>query len=156
MVLPQVRREWIPAGLTAGIVGAITIDAFRLAVHWPGVAYANPTEHYTFVASVLVGSAAVGAPWAVPLGITLHVLVSIGWAFGYLYVAQHQPQLMRRPFTSGFFFGVVVWFVMLAVLIPAGKYQAPTIQSFDRDIIAHTLFFGIPLAYVGARLARSP
>jgi hypothetical protein len=155
MVLPRVRRAWVPAALAAGAAGAIALDAFLLTAHWAGVAYVGPVEHYTFIASALAGPAALGAPWAVPLGIVAHFVVAIGWAFGYLSAAQYQPQLLRRPFTSGFIFGIVVWIVMVLLLIPIGKYQPPTIHSFDRDIIAHTLFFGIPLAYVAARLTRN-
>ena len=154
MVLPGVRRAWIPAGLVAGLAGAIAMDAFLLTAHWPGVAAPNPVEHYTFIASAVAGSAAIGASWAVPLGIVLHLIVAIGWSFGYLAAVEQQPQILRTWFPSGIVFGIVVWIVMVALLIPIGKYQPATSHAFDRDIIAHTLFFGLPLAFVASRLIR--
>jgi hypothetical protein len=152
MITSLARRDTIVAACAAGLAGAITLDAFRLLVHWPNAPYLDPVARYTFNASVLVGNAAVGAPWAVPLGMLLQVIVSITWAFGYLSLAQRQPQVLRRPVISGVGFGLVVWFVMLLLLLSAGKFDTPSFSSLDRDIIAHTVFFGLPLALVAARL----
>src|SRR5579872_2315770 len=107
------RPQMLAAGIASGIVGAITLDAYRLLVHWPGVPYLNFAQRYSFDASIAVSTAAEGASWAVPFGIVLHLAVSIFWAFGYLWVAQQQPQLVRRPVISGLAFGLVVWLVML-------------------------------------------
>lgn len=147
-------RDELVAGFAAGIVAAVTLDAFRLLVPWPGVTLLSPAQLYEFNASVLVGDVAVGASWALALGVLLHLAVSIGWALGYIWLAPRQPQLLTRPVISGIGYGLVVWLVMLILLIPAGKFAVPTVGSLDRDIIAHVFFFGIPLALVVSRLLR--
>ena len=72
-----------------------------------------------------------------------------------MYAARRQTQLLTRPLLSGAGFGVIVWFVMQAVLVGAGHFSAPTIYSFDRDMVAFILFFGLPLAVTAARLSRA-
>ena len=62
---------------------------------------------------------------------------------------------MSRPLLSGVGFGIIVWFVMQAVLVGAGKFTAPNIYTFDRDMVAFIVFFGVPLALTAARLVRS-
>jgi hypothetical protein len=42
--------------------------------------------------------------------------------------------------------------VMQAVLVGAGHFSAPTIYTFDRDMVAYIIFFGIPLAFTASRL----
>lgn len=154
MATMLLRPQSMRAGITAGLTGAITIEAFHFLVHWPGAPYPAPAEAWAWNASVLFGSLADGAAWAVPAGLLLHLLVSISWAFGYLYISERQPQLITRPIVSGLAYGLVVWVVMQALLIPIGKYVFPTMFMFDRDFVAHTVFFGLPLALVAARLVR--
>jgi hypothetical protein len=43
---------------------------------------------------------------------------------------------------------------MQAVLVGAGHFTGPTIYTFDRDMVAFLLFFGIPLAFVASRMLR--
>jgi hypothetical protein len=148
------RRDWIGAAVAAGVVGAITFDAFLLLVPWPGVPYVGVAELYPYIASALVGNIALGAAWGFPLGVLVHLTVAVGWSYAYLATAQTLPQLLRRPAISGIVFGAVVWFVMQAILLPIGKNAPITIPSFDQQIIAHTLFFGLPLALVASRIAR--
>jgi hypothetical protein len=40
------------------------------------------------------------------------------------------------------------------VLVGAGHFTAPTIYTFDRDMVAFIVFFGIPLAFTASRLVR--
>jgi hypothetical protein len=152
MAFSLTRRESIVAALAAGTTGAIVLDAFLLLVPFPGTAYLGPVEFYTFAATVLAGNTAAGTTWAVPVGMLWHVVVGVMWAFGYLYVARTKPQLVRRPAISGTAFGVVVGCVTLLTMALVGKYEPLTIHAIDRDLIAYTVFFGIPLALVAARL----
>lgn len=154
MSISIVPRAWIPAGLVAGLVSGLTLGLFLLAAQWSKGGFAGGLAHYEFIASVAIGDQAIGQTWSVPVGILMHLAIAVLWAFGFLYVAARQPQLFARPFISGLGFGIVVWFAMQALTIPAGKFSAPTIYTFDRDVVAHTLFFGVPLALIAARLAR--
>ena len=147
------QRESIVAAVLAGIAGAFALDAFLLIVPFPGTEYLGPLAYYTHAATILAGDAAIGAPWAVAVGLLGHIIIAVGWAFGYLYVARTRVQLIERPVISGIGFGIVVACITLATLALIGKYQPPTVHSIDRDLIAYTVFFGIPLALVVARFA---
>ena len=148
-----VRRERLTAGLAAGLVAAGTLAAFAAFSQWSGGAPIEGT--YTYLARALAGPGADGAPWAVPAGIAVLIGASIAWAFAYVYAAQKQPQLFTRPWISGAAFGVMVWLVMQAVLIPFGEFHPAGIFQEDRDLFGLMLFFGIPLALVAARLTRA-
>ena len=153
MARTLVRRDWITAGTAAGIASGLALALFSaFAQRRAGNAISGT---YRFLADAVAGPQAASAPWAVPAGIAVLFACTILWAFGYLYAAQRQPQLLARPIISGLGFGIIVWFVMQALLVPIGRFQRPNIYTFDRDIVAFTLFFGIPLALVAARLTRA-
>jgi hypothetical protein len=145
----------MPSAFAAGIVGAIVLDAFLLIFPYPNAPHPSPGAFYTLAATALAGPTADGAPWAIPLGIIGHLAVGIAWGYGYVSLAQSQPQLVRRPWISGLGFGFIVSLIMIGVLAVAGKYAPSTIQAFDRDVIGYTVFFGLPLALVVARLSRA-
>ncbi len=153
MTRPFVLRDWLVAGIGAGLVSGVTLAAFAAFAQTRAGQPVSAT--YTFLASAVGGSAVGDGPSAVPLGVLVLFAGTILWAFGYVYGAQRQPQLVTRPLISGAGFGVIVWFVMQAVLVGAGHFTAPTIYSFDRDMVAFLLFFGIPLAFVASRLLRA-
>jgi hypothetical protein len=154
MAVTLLRRDRIAAGLTSGIVASAVVAAFAAFDQRRSGAPIGDT--YRFLAKVVAGSAAPGAAWAVPLGVVILVVAAILWAFGYLYAAQAQPQLVRRPVISGIGFGVIVWFVSEIMLVPVGMFRPPSLFSFDRDILAFTIFFGLPLALTASRLVRWP
>jgi len=153
MAVTLVRRDWIVAGFGAGIASGITLALFSAFAQRKGGNAISGT--YRFLADAVAGPQSAGASWAVPLGVLVLFACTTLWAFGYLYAAQKQPQLLARPLISGVGFGVIVWFVMQALLIPIGRFAQPTIYTFDRDIVAFTIFFGVPLAFVAARLTRA-
>lgn len=144
-------REWV-AALGAGVVSAVTLAAFAAFAE---IRAGLPvTATYSFLASAVGGTTFGEGPAAVPVGVLVLLAGTILWAFGYLYAARKQAQLLTRPLVSGTGFGVIVWFVMQAVLVGAGHFSAPTIYTFDRDMVAFIVFFGIPLAVTASRLVR--
>jgi hypothetical protein len=154
MTRPLVLRDWLAAGIGAGLVSGITLAAFAAFAE---VRSGQPVSAtYTFLASAVGGSTLGDGPSALPVGVVVLFAGTILWAFGYVYGALRQPQLVTRPLVSGAAFGLIVWFVMQAVLVGAGHFSAPTIYTFDRDMVAFLVFFGIPLAWVAARLLRAP
>ena len=152
MSVSLARRDRAVAALAAGLVAGITATFFACLAEWR--AGGPPSDAFTYFATIVAGDQAVGASWAVPLGVVAVLAAAVAWAFGYLYAAGRQPQLVRRPLLSGIGFGVIVWLMMLALTVLVGKFHPPTIYSFDRDIVGFTVFFGIPLAFVVARLTR--
>jgi hypothetical protein len=141
-------------GALAGIVGGVTIDAYILATaaltHGPG-----PQQLYTFIASALVGRAAYTLPGMVWLGVVAHAAISIGWGVGFAYAAATSPQILARPYVSGFFFGVVVYTIMQLLTVTTGVARMPTTSQALAGIVAHTIFFGIPVALIATRRLRA-
>ena len=140
------------AGLVAGAVGAILIDAYLLAVI-VGIAHATGVDgFYRYVASGAIGPSAYTSPSGVALGIALHALVSLGWGVGYAYVAARTPQVRSHPLVSGVVFGIVVLIAMQIVEVAANVFHAPDTAALVNGFVAHVAFFGLPIAYVVNRL----
>ena len=146
-------RDWLVAGVGAGLVSGVTLAAFAAFAELRTGQPVSAT--YTFLASAVGGASLGEGPSAVALGVLVLFAGTILWAFGYIHAARKQPQLLTRPLVSGAGFGVVVWFVTQVVLVGVGRYTPPTTYTFDRDMVAFLLFFGIPLAFVAARLLRA-
>ena len=145
-----VSRDWLVAGVGAGLVAGLTAAAFAAFNELRAGRPASDT--YTFIASAAGGPGLGDGPLAVPAGVIVLFVLAILWAFAYLYASQKQSQLLTRPLLSGAGLGVIVWFVMQAVLVGAGHFSAPTIYTFDRDMVAYIIFFGVPLAFTASRL----
>lgn len=143
----------IVAAVVAGLVSAVTLAAF--AAFAEALSGASPSVTYRALAVDVGGPSFATLPAAVPVGALVLVACALGWAFGYVYAARRQTQLLTRPYVSGAVFGIVVWFVMQLVLITAARWSVPTVHDFSRDILACTLFFGMPLAFTAARLQRA-
>ncbi|MDP9106569.1 MAG: hypothetical protein M3N49_11640 [Candidatus Eremiobacteraeota bacterium] len=149
-------RDQLKAGLVAGVAAGILIDLFLFAMQ---LAAGTPPEklaaNFVFIAAVLLGPGAYANPVAVPLGIVLHFCVAIGWALGYVYLVRSQPQLLARPWISGAAFGLVVYVFMEIVLITAGLYHRVAPGLFFTQLVAHVVFYGIPVAVVASRMLRT-
>ena len=146
-------RDQIAAGLVAGVAGGFLIDLFLIGVQIiqgtpPGEAV---TGTYRFIASALLGPGGATNPAAVEIGALLHVCVAIGWALGYVYLVRQQPQLLSRPWVSGAVFGVVVYVFMEVVLLTAGLYHRPKPVELEIALVAHIVFYGIPVALLVSR-----
>jgi len=151
-------RDQAVAGLVAGIAGGVLIQLFLFAAQLAGGTPAGKLAGgFAFIAAALMGPSAYTNPAAVPIGIVLHFCVSIGWALGYVYLVRTQPQLLTRPLISGAGFGLMVYIFMQIVLLTAGEYHRPAPGALATQLIAHIVFFGIPVALIVSRmLRRSP
>jgi len=144
----------LTAGAAAGVVGAITIDAYLLATVVGAFHATTPGGFYRYVASGALGRAAYVDPNAVWLGVLFHTLISIGWGTGYAYAAAVTVQIRTRPLTSGIVFGIGVMIMMQFMEVAANIYQLPNSFSLGNLFIAHVAFFGLPIAYTVDRLWR--
>jgi hypothetical protein len=149
-------RGQLVAGLVAGITGGITIDAFLFGVQIAsgGSPAQVVTGTWIFVAAVLLGPAAIFNPAAPLIGAALHFCVAIFWALGYVYLVRAQPQLLARPWISGVAFGLVVYVFMQIILITAGQYHRPAPAVLGEALLAHLVFYGIPVALVTSWMLR--
>lgn len=73
---------------------------------------------------------------------------------GYAYTALSSPQLVTRPVVSGIVFGVFVYLVMEIVTALIGILRAPSVGAVFTNLVAHVIFFGLPVAYVVAERLR--
>ena len=135
-------------GIVAGLVGGVVVDAYLLLTVVFIMHAAGVVPFYQFVASGALGKAAYGDPNAAYLGVAMHFVVSAAWGVGYAYVAERTPQVRDRPLISGVAFGIVVMLAMQLVEVAANVYTLPNSFTLLNDIVAHTLFFGVPVAYI--------
>lgn len=141
------------AALLAGLAGGAADILTAFVIYRP----ASPERILQSVASGLLGPAAFQGGWgAAGVGLLAHFVLAIIWAVIFVVVAGQAPAALRRPALSGLGFGVVVYGVMNAVVVPlsaAPSRGAPAAEMIGLGLLAHALF-GLALAFTAARLLR--
>lgn len=141
------------AAVLAGIAGGAADILAAFVIYRP----ATPDRILQSVASGLMGPAAFeGGLTAAAIGLGAHFAIAV--IFGALFVAAAglAPVLLRRPALSGLTFGVFVYGVMNAIVVPlsmAPERPAPPAEMIGLGLLAHA-FFGIALAFTAARMLR--
>jgi hypothetical protein len=145
--------RWVPAGALGGLVGALAMAAFLVVWVYaiPGkLAYAP--EYFANIATIATGGRnALPGGESPALGFAGHLFVGMLWGIGYAWIATTRRQLVARPVVSALAFGLIVYFAMQAVLVFAGAYRTPRPEELAVQLVAHCVFFGLPVAYVTAR-----
>lgn len=141
----------VAAGLAGGLADILT----AFAIYRP----ASPERILQAVASGLVGPAArdMGLTGAA-IGLACHFAISIIFAGLYVVGAGYAPVLLRKPVLGGLTFGVFVYGVMNAIVVPlslAPDRSTPPDHITLLGLMAH-FFFGIALAVTAARVLRTP
>jgi hypothetical protein len=148
------RTDWgaiALRGIAAGIAGGILIEAF-LYVTAILPAHGTLAGQWTWIASTVLGKAAFTMPSAWAIGLLLHVLVAIGWAVGYAYLDATTPAIAARPAISGVIYGIFVYVMMQIVLLGDNAFHWPTAVEFLDAVVAHAIFYGLPVALVVSSL----
>ena len=147
------------AGLASGLAGAIAIFLY-LTISLPLFFHTPPYLLYTWDASNALGYAAASqasAATVILVGQGMHLIVSLVWGFAFVLVARGIPEMVRRPIPWGIVFGLIVMIVMRFGVVPLG--HAPhitfTLAGLLNNVVAHTLFFGVPVALAAARIMRA-
>src|SRR5579872_1754306 len=142
----------IAAGVAAGVTGGVLIDAFLAVVN-----HMSPIAIWQFVASGLVGGVAFTSPSYAVLGFIMHFVISIAWALIYGAAALRAPALVQRPVLSGLLYGVVVMLgmTMLLAIKHLGPAGVPDALTLAKNLIGHTVFFGLPVALTIAKGMRA-
>jgi uncharacterized membrane protein YagU involved in acid resistance len=151
------RIQWsrvFTQALAAGITGAIFLDVYLwLTTILPQ--HGSLIAAWQFVASATIGNVAFSSTSYAGLGLVVHVLVSVAWAGGYAYLAMTRPFMNQRWVISGLVYGIIVYLFMQVLLLGASKFQfPPTPVAFVNVVIAHMVFFGLPVAFVVSRMNR--
>jgi hypothetical protein len=139
--------------LVAGIAGAVIVDLFLwLATVLPQ--HGSMAATWTWVASTLIGRGVTSMANAPLIGLAIHLCVSIVWAGAYAWFASTRVYVNRRWLISGITYGAIVYLIMQVVLLVDNNFiYPPTPNAFVLDVIAHALFFGVPVAYTVKRLS---
>ncbi|MGA8535129.1 MAG: hypothetical protein WB615_13555 [Candidatus Tumulicola sp.] len=150
-MLSRSRISWgnvLLHGLAAGVVGAFTFDLYLWATTLlPN--HAGILTLWQWIASTALGKVALTDPAYAFAGAALHAIVSIGWACGYAYIAATRPATTRRWVVSGIVYGLIVYTIMQVILLADGNFTyPPTPNAFVNAVLAHAIFFGLPVAYV--------
>ena len=82
MTRPLVLRDWLLAGVAAGLVSGLTLAAFAAFAAFRAGLPASTT--YTFLASAVGGAGLGESPAAVPAGVVVLFAGTILGAFGYV------------------------------------------------------------------------
>jgi hypothetical protein len=137
------------AGLAGGAADILT----AFVIYRP----ATPERILQSVASGLLGPASFQGGWtSAAIGLVAHFVIAIIFGVMFVIAAGQAPVLLRRPVLSGLSFGVFVYGVMNAIVVPlsmAPARPAPPADMIGLGLMAHA-FFGIALAFVAARLLR--
>jgi hypothetical protein len=152
------RPNWaliVRQAVVAGFAGAVVFDLYLwlstvVPVHGSLVAM------FQHSASIAIGPVALTSPSYVWTGVLVDLVLSMGWAGGYAYFAQRQPFVNARWYLSGFFYGLIVYVLMLLLLLGAHAFVYPAnVGVLLNDALARSVFFGVPVAFVVAQLDRA-
>ena len=135
------------SGALAGLAGGILFMLFIYAASLLP-AHASILSMWQFAASTAFGKAALSAQSYAWAGLALMLLAAIGWGVGYAYLARSKPAVNKQPLISGFIFGLIVYVVMQFVLFSVQALKVPDAVSVYLDVVAVTVFFGIPVALI--------
>jgi len=134
-------------GAIAGITGGIVLALFLflalglMPIHLTPLQLLTADAHYIHAESPYVGLLA-------------HLVVSMLWGIGYAYVAATRPAAVESPWLAGVVYGAIVWLLMQFILILGAVWPGLSPTGFILQIVAHTGFFGIPVAFTARALAR--
>jgi hypothetical protein len=132
----------------AGIAGATGDIIFAFLYYPVGVQRVLQS-----VAAGLLGRhAAVGGGWeTAAIGAACHYGISIGAAGVFVLASRAWPALVRQPWIWGPIFGIGMYFVMNAVVVPLSAAGRPLNWNFVTQwvpLLAHMFLFGLPVALV--------
>lgn len=114
----------------------------------------SPARMLRGIASGLLGADAAGLGAAgSALGLLLHFVVALGVVAAYHAASRRLPDLRERPLLWGPVYGIVVYAVMNAIVVPLSAITpgAPQTPAILRGLAIHVLFVGLPPA-LSARL----
>lgn len=142
----------IAGGLVAG-----AIDITYACTYWALKAGAAPTRILQSVAAGLLGPAAFqGGPGTAALGLALHFGIALTIAVVYYVASRHHDALVKRPVAYGLAYGVMVYAVMNAIVVPlsAARPGAPDRFWILLSLLVHAVGIGVPCAVAASRALR--
>ena len=136
-------RAWLLGTLA---VGTLDILAAMAVAQLRG---GSPARMLRGIASGAIGSRAAGGGATIAaLGLLLHFVVAGLVVAAYHAASRRLPDLRERPLLWGPVYGVVVYAVMNAVVVPLSAITpgAPQVDAILRGLAIHVAFVGLPAA----------
>jgi hypothetical protein len=145
----NVGKSLLATALVAGTIAAVVELIPVLGIQSVALGV-SPTRVFQSIASGLLGKAAyTGGLSAAAAGAGLHWLISVLAALTFAWVAVRWRDLIRHPVLSGLGYGVIVFAIMAAIVVPlsAAAFKPntnPTLMAVSMAV--HMVFFGLPIA----------
>jgi uncharacterized integral membrane protein len=139
------RARWVLLGGTL----AATFDIIFAFVFY-GQRGVPPLRILQSIASGLLGTSSYsGGASTATLGLVLHFLIAIAAAFVFYTASRKLPWLVENAFIAGLVFGVCVYAVMNAAVVPLSAF--PHKASFPpvvltAGLLAHMFLVGLPIS----------
>lgn len=144
------------------LAGGVVAGAFDItyAIAFAATRGVSPERVLQSVASGLLGQAAFrGAGGTAALGLALHFLIAIAFAWFFARVAQRVPVLVRRPGLWGAIYGFGIFWLMNLVVLPLSAFPravnfAPAVVI--TGLLVHMFMIGVPIALASRRALAGP
>jgi len=146
-VTPATGSSPVVHAFIAGIIGAIGTDGFISLAH-----QTPPAKVWQFIASAAFGPAAYGSSQYAAIGLGLHLIVALFWAYLYLFVWR-RVNTLRNWVLGGIVWGIVVTVCMDAFMAFRGVLGPLTVASVVFGLITNVLFYGLLVAWYLSRTA---
>jgi len=148
---PSAFGTIVLGGLTAGALDIAA--AFAMALNRGG----SPVRVLQFIASGVLGPGAFqGGAGSAALGLLLHFCIALGAATVYFFASRRLQMLSRHPWISGALFGIAVYVVMNAVVLPLAGFPGgfPSGRNLANGLAIHVTCVGLPIALFASRSTR--
>lgn len=147
--------SWAKAAVLGGLAGGAADILTAFVIYRP----ASPELILQSVASGLLGADAFsGGAGSAAVGLVAHFAIAVVFGAVFVAAALQAPVALRRPVTAGLLYGLTVYGVMNAIVVPlslAASRPAPPDHMIALGLFAHALF-GISMALIVARTLRRP
>jgi hypothetical protein len=144
--------RFIRASVAAAVVSLITITIYLVlerAVAERLSVVLGLQQLLQWDASNGYGPAAFGGGWPMAvIGLAMDFVVSLAWAVAFTALYLAVPAVRCNVVPAGLGFGAVVMAVMIYAIVPIGHATRmhSTVAHVINVLVAHTIFFGLPLA----------
>ena len=142
-------------GMATLVAGTLDILSAFL---WAVLAGGDPANVLPAVASGPLGDGVRDSALAAPLGLAVHLAIMLIMATAYVLAASRIPILKRNWLVAGLLYGLLLWFVMYWIVLPARWDMPPPNDPFEiaQQLISHCLLVGVPIAWIAARSHDRP
>jgi hypothetical protein len=135
--------------LLLGTLAVGTIDILAAIVTTILLGGSPPRMLRGIAGGVLGPAARDGGADIAALGLLLHFTVAGGVVAAYHAASRRLPDLRERPLLWGPIYGIVVYAVMNAIVVPLSAITpgAPATPAILRGLLIHVAFVGLPAAF---------